>query len=106
MAVVAKPLDDTTRDEIRRLVIDFFADECDVEPEEIKEETDIIEELEGDSLMMLSLLRQVCTRYGINIELKTLGKHLMKKPANTVGQVLELTMALVEHGDDIINVEL
>jgi hypothetical protein len=35
-----------------------------------------------------------------------LGKHLMKKPANTIGEVLGLTFALVEHGDDIVNVDL
>ncbi len=102
---MAKPLDDGTKQEIRDLVYEFFADECDVDREEIADETDIIEELEGDSLMMLSLLRKVCTQFGIDIELKTLGKHLMKKPANTVGQVLGLTWALVEHGAEIVNMD-
>ena len=99
-------INDAIKQEIRGMVYEFFADECDVEPEEITDDTDIIEELEGDSLMMLSLLRKVCSGYGISIELKTLGKHLMKKPANTVGQVLALTYALVEHGDDIVDMEL
>lgn len=98
--------DEATKLEIRELVYDFFADECDVEQDEITDETDIIEELEGDSLMMLSLLRKVCTKYDISIELKLLGKHMMKKPANTIGQVLGLTYALVEHGDNIVNVDL
>ena len=99
-------IDETTGREIRDLVYDFFAEECDVERESITDETDIIEELEGDSLMMLSLLRKVCTKYGISVELKALGKHLMKQPANTIGDILTLTKALVEHGDDIVNVEL
>lgn len=94
------------KEEIRDLVYEFFADECDVERESISDETDIIEELEGDSLMMLSLLRKVCAKYQISVELKTLGKHLMKQPANTIGDILSLTNALVEHGDDIVNVEL
>lgn len=103
---MSQPLDEEKKQEIRDLVYAFFADECDVGVEAITDETDIIEELEGDSLMMLSLLRKVCTTYGIGVELKALGKHLMKKPANTIGQVLALTLALVEHGDRIVDVEL
>ena len=99
-------IDDATKQEIRDLVYEFFADECDVEPESISDDTDIIEELEGDSLMLLSLLRQVCVKYGVSIELKVLGKHLMKTPSDTIGDILRVTNALVEHGDEIVNVEL
>ena len=74
--------------------------------DELRDDTNIIEELEGDSLMLLSLLELVRGRYGLTIALKTLGGHLMKKPANTIGQVVALTLAIVEHGDDIVNVEL
>ena len=56
--------------------------------------------------MMLSLLRNVCAQYGISVELKALGKHLMKQPANTIGDIMSLTNALVEHGDNIVNVDL
>ncbi len=100
------PLDPATEQEIRDLVYEFFSDECDVEVEELSDDTDIIETLEGDSLMLLALLEQVRRRYGISIELKTLGRHLMRKPADTVGQVVALTLAVVEHGDDILQVEL
>ena len=67
---------------------------------------DIIEELEGDSLMLLSLLESVRRKYGLSVELKTLGRHLMNKPANTIGQIVELTLAIVRHGDDIVSLEL
>ncbi|MCP4642805.1 MAG: acyl carrier protein [bacterium] len=96
----------TSQDEIRRVVYEFFADECEVETSELTEETNVIEELEGDSLMLLALLEKVCKMYGLTIELKALGKHLMKKNASTIGEIVELTCALVEHGDNIINVEL
>ncbi len=89
---------------IKELIYDYFSEECDIPKEEITDETSIIEDLEGDSLMLLSLLEVVRKRYGLNIELKTLGKHLMKKPANSVGEVITLTVAIVEHGDNIINV--
>jgi acyl carrier protein len=91
-------------EEIKELIYGYFSEECDIPKEEITDETDIIEDLEGDSLMLLSLLEIVRKRYSLNIELKTLGKHLMKKPANSVGEVITLTVAIVEHGDNIINV--
>ena len=99
-------LDESTKREVRQLVYEFFADECDVDVEEISDETNIIEELEGDSLMMLSLLGKVCKKYGITVKLRVLGKHLMKHPADTIGEVVYVTNLLVEHGDGIVDVEL
>ena len=99
-------LDQKDYNEIRELVYSYFSEECDIAKENINDDTNIIEELEGDSLMLLSLLEIVRKKYSLSIELKTLGKHLMKKPANLVGDVINLTAAIVQHGDDIINVEL
>ncbi len=91
--------------EIRAVVYKYFAEECDMEIDEITDETDIIEDLEGDSLMLLSLLEIFRKKYELTIELKTLGKHLMKRPANKIGQVIDLTAEIVKHGNDIINME-
>ncbi len=99
-------MNSVNRDEIRSLVYSYFSEECEIPEEQLSDETNIIEELEGDSLMLLSLLETVRKKYGISIELKTLGKHLMKRPANTLGEVIALTSAVAEHGDNIINVEL
>ena len=93
-------------EEIRRIVYDYFAEECDIDVAKITDQTNIIEELEGDSLMLLSLLEIFRKKHGLTIELKALGKHLMKKPASTVGQVIELTTRIVRHGDDILKVDL
>jgi acyl carrier protein len=91
---------------IRELVFDFFSKECDVPREELSESTDIIRDLEGDSLMLLALLEIVRKKNGLTIELKTLAKHLMKRPANTIGQVIDLTVMIAEHGDGILNVDI
>lgn len=92
--------------DIRQMVFNYFAEECDVEIESLSDETDIIEELEGDSLMLLSLLELVRKKYALTIELKALGRHLMEKPANTLGQITSLTQAIIVHGNDIVNVQL
>ena len=99
-------IDQQAEREIRELVYDYFASECDIDRSRLTDETDIIEELEGDSLMLLSLLESVRRKYGLSVELKTLGRHLMNKPANTIGQIVELTLAIVRHGDDIVSLEL
>jgi len=99
-------LDSATQDEIRNIVYDFFSEECGVPRDELHADTNIIEELEGDSLMLLSLLEMVRTRYGLSIALKTLGGHLMRKPANTIGQVEALTLAIVKYGDDVVDADL
>jgi len=101
-----RTVDKEAIEEITTIVLDYFAEECDVPKEDISMDTNIIDELEGDSLMLLSLLEIVRKKYGLSIELKTLGKHLMAKPANTIGQVVELTVNIVKHGDDILNVAL
>jgi len=92
--------------EIRDMVFDYFSEECDIDKQELGDDTDIIEELEGDSLMLLSLLELVRKKYDLTIELRTLGRHLMEKPADTLGQVILLTKAIIQHGNNIVNVEL
>ncbi len=101
-----KEIDQNTVEEIKNLVYSFFSEECDIPAEDISEATKVIDDLEGDSLMLLSLLEVVRKKYSLSIELKTLGKHLMKKPADTVGEVVALTLAVVKHGNDIVNVDI
>lgn len=100
------PIDAATEKEIRDLVYGYFADECGVKREELTDETNVIVDLEGDSLMLLALLEKACKRYGITVPLRALGKHLMKHSANRIGDIVRLTNALVEHGDHILDVEL
>jgi len=95
------PVTDEMRADVRRLVLDFFALECDIDASDIHAETRIIEELDGDSLMFLSLLELVKKKYALEVQLKTLGKFLMKRPAETVGQVIDLTILILERGDEI-----
>ena len=97
-------IDEETKQEIRKQVFEYFAEECGIDINEISDDTDIIEDLEGDSLMLLSLLEMFRKQYGLTIELKTLGKHLMRQPADTIGQVVDLTLKIVQYGNDIVHV--
>jgi len=95
-----------TIDEVREIIYEFFSDECDVAVEEITDDTNIVSDLEGDSLMLLSLLEIFRKKYNLSIQLKALGKHLMKRPAETVGDVVTLTLKIVEFGDTILEKDL
>lgn len=99
-------LDETAVSEIRAMVHAYFADECGVDPSTLSDRTSIIEDLDGDSLMMLGLLKKVTQRYGVTLPLRDVGRYLMRRPAETLGDIVVLTAALVEHGDNIVNVDL
>ncbi len=101
-----RTVDRDTVNQIKEIIYDYFALECEVSKDELSDETDIIEDLEGDSLMLLSLLEIIRKKFGLTIELKTLGKHLIRKPAQTLGQVVDLTVEIVKYGDDIVDMEL
>ena len=100
------PVDQSIEKDIKNLVYNYFSQDCDIPVEQITDSTNIIEDLEGDSLMLLALLEMVRKKYSIGVELKTLGKHLMKRPANTIGEIVKLSVAVVEHGNNILNIEL
>ncbi len=89
-----------TEGAIRDLVYAFFAEECGVERATLTDGTNIITELEGDSLMFLMLLERVRKQYGIGVPLEALAKRLMKKPASTIGQVVDLSILIVRHDGD------
>ena len=69
---MAKEIGNGTRERIREMVFSYFSEECDVPREELTDETHVIEDLEGDSLMILALLERVRRENGLTVELKTL----------------------------------
>lgn len=93
---------DTTRDEVKEIVLDFFAEECEVEVDEISESSSIISDLDGDSLMFLELIEIFKKKYNLNIELKTIGKYAVKNPVQTVGELIDMQLLIIEHENKIL----
>ena len=100
MAVVT----DQIREEVREIVIDFFAEECEVDPSEITDDTHIFDDLDGDSLMFLELIEIFKKKYDLNIELKTIGKYSVQNPVRTIGELLDMQLLIIEHENNIVNV--
>ena len=92
---------ENTLNEVKQTVYDFFAEECEVDISSINDDTNIIKDIEGDSLMFLELLEIFKKKYTLNIELKTVGKNVVKHPAETIGDIINTTMLIIEHEEKI-----
>ncbi|MBN1198363.1 MAG: acyl carrier protein [Bacteroidales bacterium] len=94
-----------TRDEVQKIVYEFFADECEVDISEISDQTNIIKDLDGDSLMFLELIEIFKKKYNLEIELKTIGKYAVKHPVETIGQLIDMQMLIIEHENHIMDLD-
>jgi len=93
---------DRTREEVKEVVLEFFAEECEVELDEISENSNIIGDLDGDSLMFLELIEIFKKKYDLNIELKTIGKYAVKNPVKTIGELIDMQLLIIEHENSIL----
>jgi len=93
---------ENTRREVKEIVLEFFAEECEVELADISEETNIIRDLDGDSLMFLELIEIFKKKYSLDIELKTIGKYAVKHPVETIGQLIDMQMLIIEFENRIL----
>jgi acyl carrier protein len=93
---------ENTREEVKEIVFNFFSEECEVDISQINEKTNIISDLEGDSLMFLELIEIFKKKYDLNIELKTIAKYIVKHPVETVGQLIDTQMLMIVHENKIV----
>lgn len=100
-----KKITDEIRLEVREIVYDFFAEECEVERNGISDKTDIFQDLGGDSLMFLELIEIFKKKYDLNIDLKTIGKYNVKHPVHTIGELIETQLLIIEHENAILELE-
>lgn len=89
--------------EVREIVIQFFSEECEIESEQIHDDTHIFDDLDGDSLMFLELIEIFKKKYQLDIELKTIGKYSMKNPVRTIGELIKMQLLIIEHENNILN---
>lgn len=93
---------DKTREEVKEVVLNFFAEECEVDMDDITEESNIITDLDGDSLMFLELIEIFKKKYNLNIELKTIGKYAVKHPVKTIKELIDMQLLIIEHENNIM----
>ncbi|HNW75354.1 MAG TPA: phosphopantetheine-binding protein [Bacteroidales bacterium] len=91
--------------EVKEVICDFFAEECEVDRSTITDNTRIIKDLGGDSLMFLELIEIFKKKYNLDVELKTIGKYTVKHPVETIGQLIETQMKIIEFENKLIDLE-
>ncbi len=96
-------LNDKMKEEVREVVLDFFAEECEIDVSDISNSSNIISDLGGDSLMFLALIEIFTKKYGQEIDLKTIGKYSIKHPVETIGELIDMQLRIIEHGNNIID---
>lgn len=96
-----RQLNEEIKKEIKDMVYDFLADECEVSVTELKEDLSVIDDLDGDSLMFVEMIEQLKKKYGLNIQMQNIGKYLLKNPANTIKEVVETAWLVYEKENDI-----
>ncbi|MFO7614880.1 MAG: phosphopantetheine-binding protein [Bacteroidales bacterium] len=96
---------DSIRRDVKDIVYQFFAEQCEVDIDEINDNTSIISDLEGDSLMFLELIEIFKKKYDLDIELKTVGKYVLKHPVDTIGQLIETQLLMIRHGNKILELD-
>jgi acyl carrier protein len=96
---------DHIRNEVKEIVYSFFAEECEVDIAQINENTSIINDLDGDSLMFLELIEIFKKKYNLDIELKVIGKYAVKHPVATIGQLIEMQLLIIEHENHLLDLE-
>ena len=94
---------ESTREEVKDIVYNFFSEECEVDINQINENTNIISDLEGDSLMFLELIEIFKKKYNLNIELKTIAKYIVKHPVETIGQLINTQILIIAHENKIVD---
>lgn len=96
---------DNIRTEVTGIVYNFFADECEVDISKINDNTNIIKDLDGDSLMFLELIEIFKKKYNLDIELKTIGKYAVKHPVQTIGELIEMQMLIIEFENKLLDTD-
>jgi acyl carrier protein len=87
------------RDDIKKIVYGFLADECEVAIEEINDATNVIDDLEGDSLLYIEMLQLIKKKYSLNVSMQAVGKYMLQNRAETVGKVIDLMIYVIENQD-------
>jgi acyl carrier protein len=96
---------DNIRNEVKEVVYSFFSEECEVDLAKITDNTSIINDLDGDSLMFLELIEIFKKKYNLDIELKVIGKYAVKHPVSTIGQLITMQLLIIEHENRLLELD-
>ena len=89
--------------EIEDMILDYYAEECEVDRDEISMDSDPQEDLGGDSLMFVELIEMTADKYDLDIKLQSIGKYMLKASMDTMKDVIDMFCKIYQYGNDIVN---
>jgi len=81
---------------------EFLAEEFEIDPSEITNDTNIVDDLGGDSILFMEMIEEFKEKYDIDLEVRTIGMYMLKNPIYTVGETLNAVYEIIEKGEDLI----
>lgn len=88
--------------EIKNMIFDYYAEECEVDKDSLNENTSLQDDLDSDSLMLVELIEMTTEKYELDIKLQTIGKYMLKSPMNTMSDVIDMFYKVYQFGNDIV----
>ena len=89
--------------EIKDMIFDYYAEECEVDKASINDNTNLQDDLESDSLMLVELIEMTADKFDLDIKLQSIGKYMLKTPMNTMADVLDMFYKIYQYGNDVVN---
>jgi acyl carrier protein len=90
------------KSEIKDMIFSYYAEECEVDKDSINEDTNLQDDLESDSLMLVELIEMTAEKFDMDIKLQSIGKYMLKTPMNTMKDVIEMFCKVYQFGNDIV----
>ena len=97
-----RKLTDAEKKQIYEEVREFLAEEFEMDKEEITEDTRVIDDLGGDSILFLEMIEELKEKYEIDLEVRTIGQYMLKNPIYTVGETMKVVYDIIEKGDELL----
>ncbi|MBE6868058.1 MAG: acyl carrier protein [Ruminococcus albus] len=88
--------------EIKDMIFDYYAEECEVDKASINDNTNLQDDLESDSLMLVELIEMTADKFELDIKLQSIGKYMLKTPMNTMSDVIDMFCKVYQFGNDIV----
>jgi len=101
--IMARTLTDEEKRKIRDDVIGFLAEEFEVDPADIKDESSVVDDLGGDSILFIEMIDEFKEKYGIDLEVRVIGQYMLNKRISTVGETIASIYEIIEKGEELLD---
>jgi len=97
-----KQLTEQEKQTISEEIKQFLAEEFEVDSSKITKDTNIVDDLGGDSILFMEMIEEFKGKYEIDLEVRTIGMYMLKNPVYTFGETVTAVYEIIEKGEDLI----